>query len=132
MQTNSVPTSAANVPSLTPEQLSPELLKSSITQVVSSLTGKSVDATTLPEMKLSEDMLYASVVHQRLEERFPGAGAKFLSAVTTEYGQNVKDRKRQPLTIAVNHFLHSMVRGRQITNNTKESLMRFGPGPQPR
>jgi hypothetical protein len=128
MQTNTVSSTATKLPSLTPEQIPAEALKESVAQVMSELTGKTVSAGAASDLKLSEDVLYASVVHQRLEARYPGTGKKLLDAVGDEYGLNVKNQRRQPLKIAVDHYLHSMVRDRQITNNSKEALMRYAFG----
>ena len=128
MQTNTVSSTASKTPSLTPEQLPAEALKESVAQIMSELTNQTVSTATANELKLSEDVLYASVVHQRVEARYPGMGKKLLDAVGDEYGLNVKNQRRQPLKVAVDHFLHSMVRGRQITNNSKEALMRYAFG----
>ncbi len=128
MQTNTVSSTAHTLPSLTPAQIPAEALRESVAQVMSELTGKTVSSGAASDLMLSEDVLYASVVHQRIEARYPGMGKKLLDAVGDEYGKNVKNQRRQPLKIAVDHFLHSMVRDRQITNNSKETLMRYAFG----
>lgn len=126
MQTNSVNSSAAN--SLIPSQIPADKLKESIAQLASRLTGTAVDATKVMNLSLSEDLLYASIVHQRLEEQFPGTGSRFIETVATDYRKQVKNESRQPLTRAVDTFLNTMVTKRQLTAAKRDSLIQYAFG----
>lgn len=120
-------TTNASVP-LIPDTLPADDLKKSITGVVESLTGKTVTSETLQGLHLTEDILYASVVHQRLEAKFPGIGASLLGKIESAYSKNVTGNKRQPLSTAVDNFLNSLVTKKQMTNSAKETLIRYSFG----
>lgn len=126
MQTTAIQSTPASL--LTPEVIPADGLTNSIAQVVGALTGKTIDIETTKTLRLTEDLLYTAIVHQRIESTVSGAGSALLTSLNGSYGKNVAAQKRQPLSGAVDTFLNSLVKKKQLTNSAKESLIRYAFG----
>jgi hypothetical protein len=98
-------------------------IQDSIAAVINSLTGSSKTGAGLSAERVSEDLVFASIVHQQLASIHPEIAEKFLVAISKRYSRNLDHEKRQPLFEAVDGFLSKMVRDKTISAKEKKSLV---------
>lgn len=86
----------------------------SLVAVVNSLTGSKKTTTDLTTMKISEDILYASLVFDKLKSEAPQAAKGFLDELSTRFHRRIERSDTQPLAKALHDTMQTAVSENRI------------------
>jgi hypothetical protein len=99
-----------------------ELLKESIAKVINTLTGSEKTGAGLANERLSEDIIFTAIVHQRLTESNPKLANQLLSELSSRFGKNLRRGRRQPLFRAVDGFLQREIKNGSLARKQKREI----------
>ena len=98
-------------------------LKSSVAAVIGTLEDKTVKPDQLDNIKLSEEVLYASNVRAHLKNESPAALKTFDDELKVRYDRRVGRNDTQAIGKAINDILDNAVTNKQITAAQYQEIM---------
>lgn len=96
--------------------------KESLAAVLSALTKTDIRVDNLGNQRISEAILYAALVHQKLDQTSPKSAQYLLNNLRGKTRQNIKDLKNQPLFQAVDSLMQKMVSRGNINRNQLRNI----------
>lgn len=97
--------------------------RDSIAQVINALTGSSKTAASLSAERISEDILFAALVHRSLKATAPNLADRLIAELPGSYSKQFKQRQRQPIFSGVNAILKNALQKGEITRAAKRQLI---------
>lgn len=125
---NSVPSTQNNTNTEDPSVQNTEAIRDSLAKVINALTGTSKSGANLANERLSEDVLYAALVHKKLGKRCAALADRYLTQLPKRYENKLDNAKRQPLYGAVDAFLNRAIRKGELSRADKNRLSRSAFG----
>ena len=101
-----------------------ESLKDSIAKVINALTDSAKEGGSLKNERVSEDILYAAIVHSKLAQKNKALASSYLTSLPKRYARLEKQRSRQPIFEATEKFLKRAVKNHNISGRQKSAICR--------
>ncbi len=103
-------------------------LKDSIADIINALTGSNKTGAKLQNERLSEDLLYAALLHSKLKNIDPELAKQFLTDLARSYRHNTTQNVRQPIFRAAEKALREIVKDGRLTKSEKQDLAKYAFG----
>lgn len=99
-------------------------LEASLQEIESALQNSKQGKRKFRANGVSEDALFAALVHKKLGDKYPGLSEKLGSAIERSFERIVRRGKRQALFRSVDNFMRRAIRRGDISRKEKISVMR--------
>jgi len=96
----------------------------SVAKVVSAISGQQVNSADIKNQQISEDVMYAALVHQKLEESNPESAKALLERLPRRFNKVMENRARQPLFKAVDTILNREIKRGNLQRRDKARIVR--------
>jgi len=96
----------------------------SIAKIISAISGKAVSPADLKDQQISEDVMYAALVHQKLEESNPEVAKALLERLPKRFGKTLDNKARQPLFRAVDTIMNREITRGNLQRSDKARIVR--------
>lgn len=102
-------------------------MQESILAVVNALAGKK-NLTAVDHAKMTEDVLFASFVHDKLQKALPALAKSLLKLLKGKFDKHTKAKESQPLFRSIEEILKEGVSSKKLTTAKMDEILKSSFG----